>query len=73
MSERSVDEPTPTSGQYPALYMVLVAGLVAGLLIVIVGTLALSFVGKEVPRELIALAGVIVGFLGGLLVPSPKA
>lgn len=73
MLPRSVDEPTPTSGQYPALYMVIVVGLVLVALLTVVGALVLSYVGKSAPDSVVALAGAAIGFVGGLLVPSPKA
>lgn len=73
LGEEMVDAPTPTSSQFPALYMVLVAGLVATILITVIGALVLSFFGKGVPSEVVAIAATAVGFLGGLLVPTPKA
>lgn len=70
---RSVDEPAPTSSQNPPLYMVLVCGLVALTLIVATGAIVLAYADKAVPSEVIGLAGVAIGFLGGLLAPSPRA
>ena len=73
MDSRSVDEPAPTSSQNPPLYMVLVVGLVLMANLVVIGAMLLAYLDKAVPSEIVALAGMAVGFLGGLLVPSPKA
>lgn len=68
---RSVDTPAPTSGQDPFLYRVLVGGLVAAVLITLLGGIGLAAMGQTLPGEIIALGAVCAGGLVGLLAPSP--
>lgn len=69
--ERSVDTPAPTSSQDQLLYRVLVAGLVAAVIVTLVGAIVLAFVDRVLPGEAIALGAVCAGGLVGLLAPSP--
>ena len=64
-------EPVPDQRVDPLLYRLLVGGLVAAILLVIVGAIALAWAGKVLPDGIIALGGAAVGGLVGLLVPSP--
>ena len=71
MEPRAVDQPAPSSSQDPWLYRVLVAGLVAAVLVTLVGAIALAFVDRSLPGEAIAVGAVCAGGLVGLLAPSP--
>lgn len=64
-------EPAPDQQVDPLLYRLLVGGLVAAIILVISGAIALAWVGKVLPEGVIALGGAAVGGLVGLLVPSP--
>lgn len=64
-------EPAPDQRVDPFLYRLLVGGLVAAILLVIGGAIALAWAGKVLPDGIIALGGAAVGGLVGLLVPSP--
>ena len=64
-------EPVPNQAVDPLLYRLLVGGLVAAILLVIVGAIALAWAGKVLPDGIVALGGAAVGGLVGLLVPSP--
>ena len=63
----------PNSAQDPLLYRILVAGLVAAVLITIVGLIGLAIASRPAPEGLVAIGSMCVGGLVGLLVPSPVA
>lgn len=64
-------EPVPEQRADLLFYRVLIVGLVASILLVIGGAVALAFFDKALPDGVIALGGAAVGGLVGLLVPSP--
>ena len=64
-------EPAPDQSVDPFLYRLLVGGLVATILLVVGGAIALAWAGKVLPDGIIALGGAAVGGLVGLLIPSP--
>lgn len=68
--ERSVD-PAPSQQTDPLLYRMVVAALGLALLLMVIGGLVLSAMGKPIPDGLIALGAASGGALGGLLAPSP--
>lgn len=51
---------------------ILVGGLALCLLVMCVGGVACALTGHDVPASGVTLAGTIVGFLGGLLVPPAR-
>lgn len=71
MVDELMVEPAPDQRVDPFLYRLLVGGLVAAILLVIGGAIALAWAGKVLPDGIIALGGAAVGGLVGLLVPSP--
>lgn len=70
MDPRSV-EPAPSQQADPLLYRMVVAALGLALLLMVIGGLVLSAMGKPIPDGLIALGAASGGALGGLLAPSP--
>jgi hypothetical protein len=70
MDERAVD-PAPSQQTDPLLYRMVVAALGLALLLMVIGGLVLSAMGKSIPDGLIALGAASGGALGGLLAPSP--
>lgn len=70
MDQRSVD-PAPSQQTDPLLYRMVVAALGLALLLMVIGGLVLSGMGKPIPDGLIALGAASGGALGGLLAPSP--
>jgi hypothetical protein len=70
-NSQGIDQPAPTSSQDPALYRILVSGLVAAVLLTVLATAALAWIGQMVPDGLIAIGSACAGGLVGLLVPSP--
>ncbi len=73
MNGKQAVEPAPTQQIDPLLYRVVVGALGAALLLVVIGGLILTGLGREVPGALIALGAASGGALGGLLAPSPVA
>lgn len=71
MEPKDVATPAPDSAQDGLLYRILVSGLVAAVLITLIGALVLAGLGKSLPGEAIALGAVCAGGLVGLLAPSP--
>jgi hypothetical protein len=70
MESRDI-EPAPSQQVDPLLYRMVVAALGLALLLMVIGGLILSGMGKPIPDGLIALGAASGGALGGLLAPSP--
>jgi hypothetical protein len=64
-------DPIPSQQTDPALYRVLITGLVAAVLCTIAGIIALAVLQRTVPDGLVAIGSACAGGLVGLLVPSP--
>jgi hypothetical protein len=65
-------EPVPDQQTDPLLYRLVVGGLVAAILLVVVGVFVLAFYQRPIPDGMIAIGSAAVGGLVGLLVPSPN-
>ena len=70
VDNRSVELP-PAQSTDPLLYRLVVGALGLALLLMVVGGLILSGLGKPIPDGLIALGAMSGGALGGLLAPTP--
>lgn len=68
---RGMDSAAPSSSQDLFLYRLLVGGLVAAVLVTLLGGIVLAGMDRSLPGELIALGAVCAGGLVGLLAPSP--
>ncbi len=53
------------------IYRVVVFALAGAVIVCLVGSLGLAWVGKDVPDGVIALGSAAIGALAGLLAPSP--
>lgn len=63
--------PLPAPDQDQFLYRLLIGGLIAAILLVVIGTFVLAYSFKPIPEGMIAIGSAAVGGLVGLLVPSP--
>jgi hypothetical protein len=56
----------------PVSYRIVLLGITSSVLVCLVGAIALSLRGQEIPPGLLALAGTGMGALMGLLSPGPS-
>jgi len=68
---RSVVTSPPDNQTDPTLYRMVVAGLIATILITLLGGIALTALGKSLSDGLIAIGAGAIGALAGLLAPAP--
>jgi hypothetical protein len=54
------------------IYRMVVGALGLTVLTAVIGSIALSIIGKPIPEVLVALGSAAVGALAGLLAPSPS-
>lgn len=69
-NEERVIEPMPEQKVDPLLYRIIIGGLVAALILIIIGTVILALQQAPLPDLLTMIAGVIVGALAGVVTVS---
>lgn len=64
--------PLPDPEPDKLLYRLLIGGLVAAILLIVIGSFVATMFGKNMNEAVIAIGAAAVGYLGGVLTPSPK-
>lgn len=69
MNQIAASRPIDTD---PVIYRMIIGALGLTILVTVVGTIVLVAMGKNMDAGVLTLAGTCAGFMGGLLVPSPR-